>query len=742
MKVKNKSITDPKENIMTLIKSLMGRRQFLVAAGMTSASALAYRKLAGVAGTVLQTSTAKAADKSGTAAAKAATDKYPHLLSPIKIRNVMLKNRIMLTPSPPHSLQGPENFPADAFRAHYSQMAKNAGLVTIVEEFGQWPKSYDSSSMNFGPSHYSDSMWEDIPPVHNYLQQMVEEIHCEGSFICCGRIGGGKRGGGGQGGPGGGGTAPGGEAPGGAMPGGSASGMQGGTPGDGGALQAQAFTSIEDIVTQAKMLEDKGYDMVEVGERNWEGGVESVRTDLDAIEAVRKATNLIIVAVILPFTPGLSRGNPHYQVDERSGDKAVGPKMEEVLQMVKMIDGLADIVRMKDAGHYTNHPNSFTMEKNKPWMLRFSQAIKESGVKIITCPTGGFHDPVLNDEWIASGKTDMVGMATPLFADPEYVQKLYEGRGEDIVPCVMCHDCHGVSRTEGPWFDVCTVNPTWGLSETKKRSIRPPTSVKKVAVIGGGPAGMKAAITAAERGHKVTLYEKGGALGGLLRHTDYTEWKWTYRDFKDYLIRQVNKAGIEVKLNTTATSYMIKSKEYDTVLVATGAEPVMSRIPGADGKNIFNIMEAYSNKSSLGKSVVIIGAGTFGTETAICLAKDGIKVTILASGKLMIPKEHIGPHNKENQIDICENHPNISYVLEAITTGISDGKVNYRDASGNEKSVQTDSVVIYGGLKPRMDEAMTFSGSAGQVLMLGDCTGQGGTVQKSIRSAYFVASQV
>ena len=732
---------------MTLIKSLMGRRQFLVAAGMTSASALAYKRLSGPLDPVFQPGAAMASEKSGEAGAKAAASRYPHLLSPVRIRNVVLKNRIMLTPSPPHSLQGPENYPADAFRAHYSQMAKNAGIVTLVEEFGQYPKTYSSGSMNFGPSHYSDSMWEDIPPVHNYLQQMVEEIHCEGSLVCCGRIGGGTRGAGGQGGPGGGGATPGGAAPGGAMPGGSAGGnmpggMPGGAAGGGAQPQAQASASIEDIVTQARKLEDKGYDIVEVGERGWEGGVESVRADLKAIEAVRKATNLIIMAVILPFTSGLSRGNPHYQVDERSGDKAVGPEMEEVLKMVKMIDGLADIVRMKDAGHYTNHPNSFTMEKNKPWMLRFAQAIKESGAKIITCPTGGFHDPALNDEWIASGKTDMVGMATPFFADPEYVQKLYEGRGEDIVPCVMCHDCHGVSRTEGPWFDVCTVNPAWGLSETKKRSIRPPSSVKKVAVIGGGPAGMKAAITASERGHKVTLYEKGDALGGLLRHTDYTQWKWTYRDFKDYLVRKVNKAGINVKLKTTATPEMIKSAGYDTVLVATGAEPVVSRIPGADGRGVFNIMDAYSNMKSLGKSVVILGAGTFGTETAICLAKDGIKVTVLASGKLMIPKEHIGPHNKENQIDIYENHPNISCVLESVATGISNGKVTYRDAAGNEKSVQADSVVIYGGLKPRMEEAMAFSGSAGQVLLLGDCTGQGGTVQKSIRSAYFTASQV
>jgi thioredoxin reductase len=421
---------------------------------------------------------------------------------------------------------------------------------------------------------------------------------------------------------------------------------------------------------------------------------------------------------------------------------AKGPELEEVLEMIKLIDGLADILRMKDVGHCTNHPNSFTMEKDKPLTLRFAEAIKKSGAKIITAPNGGFHDPGLNDEFIASGRTDMVAMATPLFADPGYVQKAYEGRGEDIVPCVMCHDCHGVSRTKGPWYDVCKVNPKWGLSETKKRSIRPSTAVKKVAVIGGGPAGMKAAITAAERGHRVTLYEKGDALGGLLRHTDYSQWKWTYKDFKDYLARQTYKVGVEVLLNTEVTPEMIKAKGYDTVLAATGAEPVVSRIPGADGKNVFNIMSAYSSRSSLGKNVVIIGAGVYGTETGICLAKDGHKVTILTSEKQLIPDEAIGPHNMENQLDISLTHPNISRVLESVATRISDGKVFYRDAAGSEKSVEAESVVIYSGLKPRMDEAMKFAGSAGQVLLLGDCTGQAGNLQKTMRSAFFVASQV
>jgi thioredoxin reductase len=520
-----------------------------------------------------------------------------------------------------------------------------------------------------------------------------------------------------------------------------------------------------------------GYDMVEVGEREW-SGIDDLRDDLEKMEAIRKHTGLLIEAVILPRTPGKSRGTsmgpqnrpamertgaapgeggrgmpqmgrggampamPEGGVFKASFDYiTTGPDVEEVLKMVKEMEGLADILRMKDVGGNTNHPNSFVMEKDKPLTLPFAQAIKEAGLEIVTAPNGGFHDPALNESFIAGGKTDMVAMATPLFADPEYLQKAYEGRAEDIVPCVRCHNCHGISRT-GPWYDTCSVNPTWGLSETKKKSSRTPTMVKKVAVVGGGPAGMKAAITAAERGHRVTLYEKGDALGGLLRHTDYTQWKWSYRDFKNYLVNQTRKAGIDVRLGTEVTPETIRSKGFDTVLVATGAAPIMPNFPGADGDNVFDIVDAYRKKDALGKQVVIIGAGVFGTETAICLAKDGHKVMVLASGKEMIPQEVIGPHNMENQIDLYQNHENISYELETIPTKISKGKVAYRDADGKEKSVKADSVVVFSGLKPKMDEALKFTGSAGQVLLLGDCTGNAGTVQKTIRNAYFIAAQV
>jgi len=204
----------------------------------------------------------------------------------------------------------------------------------------------------------------------------------------------------------------------------------------------------------------------------------------------------------------------------------------------------------------------------------------------------------------------------------------------------------------------------------------------------------------------------------------------------------VKKAGIEVKLNAAATPEMIKAARYDTVLVATGAEPVASRMSGADSDNVFNILTCYSNKKALGKNVVMIGAGKFGTEAAIGMAKDGHMVTVLASGKVMIEPEAVGAHNVSNQEAIYRNHPNFSYFTETTVKSITGGKITYTDSKGVENSIQADSIVIYSGLKPRMDEAEKFVGSAEEVRLLGDCTGQNGTIQKTISSAFFVASRI
>jgi 2,4-dienoyl-CoA reductase-like NADH-dependent reductase (Old Yellow Enzyme family)/thioredoxin reductase len=717
---------------MNLIKSIMGRRQFLIATGVASTCALTCKKLAG-----FETRAAMAAEQAATASIKSAGNRCPHLLSPLRIRKVVLKNRIMHAVSPNFCMQASENYPTEAYRNHYSNMAKNAAIVSMSTLFGSYPKKYftkdDFANDEYlfeawnSWQHIGNGAWEDIPPVHNYVERMIDDIHSEGAlilfvgntggsnnnFIASGEAsgqkdevgmqraaktaGGGGMFGGAEGGPG---------------------GMQGGGPGG---PMGQSSRSVAEIVKEAKEAVDKGYDVYQMRPPTRE-----------AAEAVRSATDLIIMGNIQVGDSKVIHGVSN--VNQPTADE-----LEKAVEDARKLEDLVDFVYFR-AG--SAHPNSFVQDKAAPWGLAYAEAIKKAGIKILTCPGAGFHDPIQNDRFIASGKTDMVSMTTPFFADPELVKKVAAGRADDVIPCYQCQNCHAVSMMKGPHLFVCDVNPKLGTPAYKLQGITPPQKIKKVAVIGGGPGGMKAALIAAERGHNLTIYEKDAALGGLIKFSDYSQWKWNMKDLKDYLIYQVKKAGIEVKLNTTATPSMIKAAGYDTVLVAVGAEPVISRMLGADASNVFNILTCYSNKQALGKNVVMIGAGKFGTEAAIGIAKDGHKITVLAPGEEMIDAEDVGPHGVGPQERIYKNHPNFSYVMKTVVKSITGGKVTYADSKGAENSIEADSIVIWSGLKPRMDEAEKFIGSADEVLLLGDCTGKNGRIRKTIRSAFFMASQV
>jgi pyruvate/2-oxoglutarate dehydrogenase complex dihydrolipoamide dehydrogenase (E3) component len=226
-----------------------------------------------------------------------------------------------------------------------------------------------------------------------------------------------------------------------------------------------------------------------------------------------------------------------------------------------------------------------------------------------------------------------------------------------------------------------------------------------------------------------------------MRQADYSPYAWPLKDFKDYLIRQLDKLGVEVVLRTEAAPDMIRKKGFDTVLAAAGAEPVKSRISGADGGNVWNFFDAFANEKSIGKNVVFIGGGEFGgVQTGMFLARAGHNVTILTSEKELYTNERV--HYPEGVMWAYDHLKNFDYITEAMAKGISAGRVAYTDAKGNEKSIQADSVVIYAGLRPRDEEALKFFGTARQFITAGDCTERGGNVQKAIRSAFFAASQI
>jgi 2,4-dienoyl-CoA reductase-like NADH-dependent reductase (Old Yellow Enzyme family)/thioredoxin reductase len=688
---------------MSLKRSLMCRRQFLAAAGITSASALALGKLAGAAEPVIEAKTAKASEGSGPSTG-AFSSKYRHLLSPLKMGNVVLKNRMMATRALPYYLQGPETFPADPVISHLTSLARNgAAIVTLATD------KYDLSNSS----------------TQNYLAQITDAIHFYGAkaSIALTQF----------------------QEP----QGYSISDFT--PPKQTGQMRYFMFSQYkempvdmikkmnDDFANQARGYQQLGFDMaclymsyrssifacslspaMNKRKDQYGGSHENrARIIIELCEAIKKACGrdfLIDAQVSGEEEPG-------------------GYTIDDLVKYAKLFEGYVDILQIRGKDLPASHPMGQNFNKGKNITLRYAEAVKKSGAKIAVAPVGGYQNLELNEEIIANGKADLLAMARAFIADSEYGQKAYEGRGDDVVPCILCNRCHGITRT--PLLDVCSVNPKIGIAHKVDRMVSAPFVQRKVSVVGGGPAGMKAAIVAAERGHRVTLYEKSNSLGGQLKHTDFASFQWPLKDYKDYLIRQLRKNGVEVFLNTQATPEMIKAKGYDAVLVAVGAEPVVSGIPGADGKNVFSAVDVFGNEKALGKNVVIIGGDKVGTQTGMYLAENGHSVTILTRSKELIKAE--GPHQV---IDTYLDMKNFIFKTEVTVKGISDGRVSYVDTNGTEKSVQTDSVVIYAGFKARLEEAMKFSDSANRFFAIGDCDGVGSMVQACTRSAYAAASQL
>jgi thioredoxin reductase len=414
-----------------------------------------------------------------------------------------------------------------------------------------------------------------------------------------------------------------------------------------------------------------------------------------------------------------------------------GQTLEDTKEYAKMLAGHIDLLQVRAGDIDPAHPTGFNPERTP--FLYMAEAVKKSGADIAVVTVGGYQDLDICDEVITTGKADFIAMARSWISNPDYGLKAYEGRNQDVVPCLRCNGCHRSSNTD-PWNSVCAVNPTWGLEHKIERILAPPTGKKKVAVVGSGPAGMEAALIAIGRGHEVVLYEKSDALGGLLKTADNVSFKWPQRDFKDYLIRQIKKSKVRVCLNTEATPQMLGEEGYDAVLVAVGAEPIVPRIPGVDGANVVFAQDVYGNEDALAKNVVVIGGGEVGVETGMHLAERGHKVTLLEMRDRLAP-DAVPVHYYSLFQEAWEKLDNFKYILQARCNDIGAEKVSYLDTGGSEYTIKAGSVVIAVGMKPKNDLALGFYDAADRFFMIGDCNGAG-NVQKCMRSAFATASQL
>ena len=409
------------------------------------------------------------------------------------------------------------------------------------------------------------------------------------------------------------------------------------------------------------------------------------------------------------------------------------------IQIAKAIDGKVDLIHVS-CGNFTGfetedfyniHPSMFQEEG---FNVHLAAEIKKH-VKTPVATVGALTDPDYMEEIIASGKADVVEMARAILADPQFPNKVMAGRDDEIVRCLRCYRCfaertHTVTRN-------CSVNPLLGR-EADGMEVYPSPNPKKVLVAGGGPGGMKAALTAKERGHEVILCEKSGELGGILKCEQAIDFKYPMYRLGLTLTRQLELAGVDVRLNTPVTPELVESIKPDALIVAVGSNPIVPPLPGIDGDNVLIINDYYLKKDKVGDSVVVMGGGQAGCECALHLAQDGKKVHLVEMRGELAPDAN------------CKHRPKLLRLLDSNGVNIhlncrgkavsSDGLVCV-DSDGKEILVPGETVVCAAGQRANRADVEALHRSAPWVREIGDCF-KVATIRDAIYQGYHAGLDV
>jgi len=392
-----------------------------------------------------------------------------------------------------------------------------------------------------------------------------------------------------------------------------------------------------------------------------------------------------------------------------------GHTIEETIELSRRLEAMGvAVIHMSGGNHHQTIHEVSPMGMSLCHNVWAAEDVKKE-VKIPVIASGSITLPNLAEEILEKGKGDFVALGRPLWADPRWPLKVIEGRPEDIRPCIRCNDGCLARGDHVAKTISCSVNVAACREEEFK--IVKAQHPKKVAVIGGGPAGMEAARVCALRGHDVTLFEKR-KLGGALIEASIPEFKIDLRPLVGYLATQIEKLKIKV-IKKEATVQSISKGGFDVVIVATGSSPVRPDIPGMDSGAVTDALKVLDGSAKTGKKVAVIGAGLVGAEVGLFLGEQGKEVLFVEMMDTVMNGITFDERQVyENRLRECK----VSFHTGQRLESLSGKKMVLIDRFGTRTEMTADTIVLASGFRPNRDLIDQLrSKSKVQVLEVGDC---------------------
>lgn len=394
-----------------------------------------------------------------------------------------------------------------------------------------------------------------------------------------------------------------------------------------------------------------------------------------------------------------------------------GRELPEGLKMCQMLEKLGADAIMVDGGSFPTQWNRCipTVYEHAGFSIDLARQVREK-VSIPVIGQNKMNDPACSAAAVEKGWCDLVALGHGLLADPEWVNKVHNGHSDTIRPCIGCNECF-LAICSGQNFR-CTVNPYVSHEEDPHFQVPKAEHPGKVLVIGGGPAGISAAVLSAQAGHQVELWEKSQELGGNLNAAGAPSFKKDLMSYRDYLLRCLEISGVTVCLGQEATVERVKESGAEQVIYAAGATARILNVPGVDQPHVKTALEVLHRRERPSGHVVVIGGGLVGCETALMAAESAQRVTVL---EYMPSLPLFRTEARNNQLALRQMlaDRNVEIQCGVQTQSIGADTITYQQA-GQTKTILADTVILSVGFQSRQQLAQELDQAGIKIRIIGD----------------------